>query len=295
MTEFGQHLRALFTNPLEVTIAAIVTHLPLAAGALAVLAAGWVVAALVRRLAGHLLRALGLDVILSRAGLAHTDDVEAPASRSLRPSRVLAQILYWALMFAALMAALDMLGLEAASHLLRGMAAWVPRLLLAIILFSLGLYVTDVLADAVEQVARSAKVPSARRIGLTLRLALLSLVTLTIMKELGIRVEGLVHVLLVGVGALAVTLALAFGLGGRQLGADLLAGQAIRTVLAQGQILTWEGQTATIGRMWATHTELQAGDRRFVIPNHQLASQVVELGPANRGGSAAQPPGQTEP
>jgi len=274
MTEFGVYLRTLFTTPLETIWETLVTQAPLAAGAVLVLVAGWLFAALVRRIARHLLRSVGVDVILTRIGLAEArTDGKAP----WRPSRLLAQLLYWVIVFVAVMTAFDMLGLAAASNLLQRVVAWIPRLLIALALLVLGLYITNVLADAAERIAGSARLPGARRIGLAVRLGLLALVGLTILQELSINVAGLMQVLMLAIAALALAAGLALGLGGRELGANLMAGQSLRAVLNTGQGVVWEGQTATVARIAATHTELSAGERRLIVPNQLLAARQVEL------------------
>lgn len=272
MTEIGQYLRTIFTMQIATILNTILLHLPLILGGMIVLGVGLVVAMIVRRLAAHLFRAVGVDVILSRAGIG--GDESKPI---LRPSGLLARILYWTIVFTVVMTVFDMLGLEAASYLLRRMLEWIPRMLLVMALLTLGLYVSNVLADAAERIAASARLQSARAIGLAVRMALLVLVVLTIMQQLGIGVEGLVNVFLVVLSTLAVAAGLALGLGGRELVSDLLAGQALRTMLVPGRELVWESRSVTVRRVRATHTELQAGDRLIMVPNSQLANRVMEL------------------
>ncbi|MEX2356648.1 MAG: hypothetical protein WD535_06420 [Thermaerobacterales bacterium] len=274
MTEVGQQLRNLFTTPLERIIATVMAHLSLVGGALIVFIAGWLLALVVRRFLSHLLRAVGLDVVLSRAGIVAPVGSEGAG---WRPSWILSQIVYWFLIFGAVMTAFDMLGLEAASELLMRVADWIPRLLAGLVLLVLGLYISDILAGVAENVAASARFLHPRRIGLLTRASLLFLVGATILQELGLRVGGFIQVFLVALAALAVGSALAFGLGGRQLGADLLAGQTLKGLLKEGQRVVWQDSTAVIRRIRASHTELDLEGRKVLVPNAQLAEHVIEL------------------
>ncbi|GIX47343.1 MAG: hypothetical protein KatS3mg131_1554 [Candidatus Tectimicrobiota bacterium] len=112
---------------------------------------------MLRKLTAKVLRALGLDVIAERTG------ATALLARGGVPQRPLTAVglggVYWLILFSALVAAFNALGLEVASVLLRAIVLYIPRLLVAMLLFSLGYFASRYVETLATATATALNLP----------------------------------------------------------------------------------------------------------------------------------------
>src|SRR5205823_1643155 len=119
------------------------TYVPRLVVAVFILLLGYVVARLLGRFAAALLARLGLDRLAVQAGL--TEDV-ARVGLHVRASHVVGRFTFAVVLIAALVQAVDVLGLEPLSQALRGVLDFAPRLLLALAILLAGAVGGEILA-----------------------------------------------------------------------------------------------------------------------------------------------------
>jgi small-conductance mechanosensitive channel len=96
-----------------------------------------------------------------------------------------------------------------------------------------------------------------------------------------VNVGPLAVVALVLLSAITVTLALAFGLGAREVARSLTSGRYARADFAVGQTIRVGDVRGEILRIDAAALTLQAGDETIRVPNHVVVEQIVVIeGPA---------------
>lgn len=111
-------------------------------GALAVVLIGWLVARLVARFVQKVLKAIGIDKLAERL-----NEIEVIHKSKLRivPSILLSKILYYVLFFIFIIAATDVLGMEAVTLLMGDLLGYIPKLLSALLVLVVGILVCDFL------------------------------------------------------------------------------------------------------------------------------------------------------
>jgi small-conductance mechanosensitive channel len=254
-----------------------ITWLPAILGALLLLLIGWLVARISQAVVGRLLHRLGLDRLADRTGISRgltTIGVQNALSY------LLARIIYWLILIFFILLALGALGLtDVVTSALNSFFAFLPRLVAATAIFLVGAFIARVVGDAIIAVSAQSNIPSGRVLGQAVRYSLLLLVAILALDELGVQTTILTTIIIVTVAAVAFGLALAFGLGNRQLAHGIMAGFHAREEFSPGQTLTVGDHTGQLVRIGATKALLETSEGQVSIPNVALLDEVVRLRP----------------
>jgi hypothetical protein len=136
----------------------------------------------------------------------------------LTPSEIAGYLVTVAIMLFALMEAADLLGFEELSLLVSGFIVAAGQVLFGLLIFALGLYFSYL----AYQVIRDSGVSQSHILGAAARIAIIIFASALALREMGIA-ESIVNLAFgLLLGAVAVAIALAFGLGGREIAARQL-------------------------------------------------------------------------
>jgi hypothetical protein len=208
----------MLVEPIRASLHQIGAFLPRLLLAILVLVVGWLVAKLVRFAIVRALHAINFNGVTEKAGI---DRFLSQGGAEVDTIRVLGGLFYWLVILAALMIAFNSLDLAYVTDLLGRVVLFVPRVMVAVVILVFGAYFARFIGTAVATYLRNL---GAREAGLMGRLALYAIMTFAIMialDQLGLG-DIIRETFLVLVGAVALALALAFGLGGQRRAADLL-------------------------------------------------------------------------
>ena len=125
-------------------------------------------------------------------------------------------------MILTLIAALDALGLPIVSDILDDIFLYIPNVVAAVLVLSLGILLGNLLSDVVRTAASNAGLANSEGLGKTAFYAIMLFSGAIALVQLGIGEQLVAAVFVIAFGALALALALAFGLGGREAAAEYL-------------------------------------------------------------------------
>jgi hypothetical protein len=195
----------------------ITAFLPELIGAIIIFVAGWIVARLIRLAVERLLMLLRFDKAADKTGvhefLRKGDIVKAP-------SEIIGTLIYWFVMILVIIAALDALGLPIVSDLLNSIFLYIPNVVAAIIVLILGVLVGNLLSAVVRTAASNAGLKNAEGLGTIALCAIVAFSAAIALIQLGIGEEIVTAAFGIAFGAAALAVAIAFGLGGREVAAD---------------------------------------------------------------------------
>jgi Conserved TM helix len=221
------------------TIYTLLGALPLIIGAIVILAIGWILSNLGARLTKAALERTGADGMF----VTHGADVYGNVSRQFRPSFVGAEVVRWLIRFVFLNAAANVLGLTQISQLLNQVVLWLPNLIVAAVILLVAPILARFVRGTIEVGAGQMGFTNASLLGRIAEVAIVALAVIVAINQIGIAAN-LVDALFVAVvGALALAFGLAFGLGGRDVAAQITqqwyessqgAAQRVRDAQASG-------------------------------------------------------------
>ena len=205
-------------EPIRASLHQVGAFLPRVILAIAILIAGWLVAKAVRFALVKTLRAINFNVVPDKAGI---DAFLRQGGGDIDTIRVLGALAYWLVLLAAIMIAFNSLDLAYVTALVGRVVLFVPRVMVAVVVLVFGAYFARFVSGALTLYLRSIGASEAALLGRLSLYAIMAFVILMALEQLGLG-DVLRQTFLILVAALALGLALAFGLGGQRRAADLI-------------------------------------------------------------------------
>jgi flagellar biosynthesis protein FliQ len=206
-------------EPLRVFLRQVADFLPRLALALVVLIAGWLIAKMVRFAITRGLRKVNFHVVTERAGI---DGFLTDGGIRMDATDILAWLIYWIVILAALVVGFNMLGLSYVTDLLSRVLLFVPKVLVALLILAFGAYFAKFVGNAVSAYFRNVHMQDADLLGSLARYAILAFVVLIALDQVNVGGDIVRQTFLILLAGVVFALALAFGLGGREWAAELL-------------------------------------------------------------------------
>jgi hypothetical protein len=200
------------TGPASAMLESFFAAMPAIFGAALVVAVSYVVGRLVSVAVSKLLNGIGFDKVLTKIGVSDQEIAERSPS-DLVGGLVMVSVLY----FGALEAA-KLLGFTSLVALGSSFAVLAGHVLLGLAIFGLALYLGRLAAEAIQ----SSDMVQKRVLGIAARVAVIVLGSAMALRQMGIADEIIELAFGLTLGVAAVAVALAFGLGGRDVASTAL-------------------------------------------------------------------------
>ncbi len=220
------------SRPATSMLQQVLNTIPQILTAAAILAIAYVVSQFIGDLVTNLLNGLGFNNIFRTLGLnsLHQSTNAPPAppttvrgeivpSRTKRtPSEVAGFVAQIAVMLVAAVAATGVLGIPSLTNLVNGLLVIAGQVLAGVVVFAIGLY----LANLAQRIVSSSGTQQSHVLGQVARLSIIVFVGAMALQQMGIAssIVNLAFGLLLG--AIAVAIAISFGLGGRDVASEQL-------------------------------------------------------------------------
>jgi uncharacterized oligopeptide transporter (OPT) family protein len=206
-----------FADRLQTSLAQLFSQtLPALIGALVILFAGYLLAKVLERLVERALRRIRLNAMLERGGVIQA--VERSGTH-LNPTRVLANLIFWLVMFAVILLAANALGLDSLANVVSTLVSYIPSVIAAIVIILLGIVLGGFVGGLIG--ASAGAVHGGRVLARIGRGGVILLAIFMALQELGIATDIVTTAFAILFGAIALALALSFGLGNRELAAEI--------------------------------------------------------------------------
>jgi len=200
---------------------AFVLFVPRLVAAAIIFAGGFIVALLVRRVTERVLVWLQFDRLTLRSGASEMlRAAEFPTAEVL-----IGKILFWIVLLGFTVSAVDTLQFGPFQGLMQEFFRFVPRFLVALLVLSLGLLVSNFLWRATLLASVNAGLPGARLLSGVLRVIVIAVGVVMALEQIGLATNVVLTAFAITFGALMLGLAIAFGLGGRDAAKTLLEEQ----------------------------------------------------------------------
>ena len=210
--------RPTFTERLQVSFNEVFGELiPALLGALIIVFAGYLLAKVLERLVDRALRRIGLNKMLAKGGL--MEAVERSGAH-LNPTRVVSNLVFWLVMFAVILVAANALGLESLASVFGELVSYIPSVIAAIVIILVGIVLGQFVGGLIA--ASAGALHGGRALARVGSGGVILLAVFMALQELGIATDIVTTAFAILFGAIALALALAFGLGSRELAGELM-------------------------------------------------------------------------
>ena len=191
---------------------------------LVILFVGWAIAYIVRSVLRSLLRLAKFDRLFERAGASQMLSQAALPS----PTELVSRFVFWVAWLGFIMLGVNALGIGGLQEHVTRFFFFLPRLVVASVLVFFGLLLASFLSRAALLAAVNANLPSPRAISLSIRILVSIFVLSMVFEELGLAQQTMLVAFSIAFGAVMLGLAIAFGLGGRDMAQRFLEERLIR-------------------------------------------------------------------
>jgi hypothetical protein len=210
---------SMLLEPVRAFLAQVGAFVPRLALAIAVLIAGWLAAKVARFAVIRALRAVNFNVLTERAGV---DGFLAQGGVKSGTTEILAVLVYWLVILAALVIAFNGLGLTYITDLLGRIVLFVPKVIVALLILVFGAYFARFIGDTVTTYCRNVEIQDAPLLGKLAQYAIMAFVALIVLDQVDVGGEIVRESFLIILAGIVFALALAFGLGGKDWAAEHL-------------------------------------------------------------------------
>ena len=255
---------------LTAALGRVIAIIPSLLGAIVILLIGWGIGKLVQWLVTKGLRALHFNDLTARAGI---NKVLQRAEIKTGPSAILGIIAYWFIFLIAVNAAVGLLGIPALTTFMNAVILYLPRIFAALLIIVFGAWGASLLGNFTRSSASAANIAYADLLGNIVVGATLFFVFAIALDVLGLAFPFLTTAFAIIIGGLALAAAVAFGLGGREYAADVLAGRQLRTIFHEGDRIVADDYEGTIQEVQPTMTILRTTRGEMSVQNSKLMNQ----------------------
>jgi len=179
---------------------------------------GWVVAYLLKVLVRSILRLTKFSKLLENAGATQLlNQAALPSSTEL-----LSQVVFWVAWVGFILLGVSVLGIVGLREYISRFFLFLPRLLVALIILFVGLLVASFFSRAALLAAVNANFRSSRLLSVLIRIIISIFALSMVLEVLGVAEETMLIAFGTAFGAVMLGLAIAFGIGGKDLAREFL-------------------------------------------------------------------------
>lgn len=181
----------------------------------------WIVAEYIGKLVKNIFDRIKLDGVLRQAG---AEAVLKQGGLNINTGIFFGGLAKWTIITIMFLAVLQILGLGEVSAIIGTMVViYLPKVVIAILIMLVAVIIADILKKIVVATASNAHLGSARTLGTLTKVGVIVFAVLSALIQLGIAVT-LINTVFIGiVVAASLAAGIAFGLGGKELAARILA------------------------------------------------------------------------
>ena len=197
----------------------IVLFIPNLLAAIIIFIIGWILATWIGKLVAGILNKAKFNSIFEKTGW---KEALEGADIKVEPSGFIGAICKWILVVIFLMIATDIMGWFTFAGVLASIIAWIPNLIVSIIILIVAIVIADIIEKLVKVSTKKMGVNFVNFLGVVVKWGIYVFAGLAVLLQLGVAPR-IVEVLIIGfVGTLALSLGLAFGLGGKDAASRLI-------------------------------------------------------------------------
>jgi len=194
--------------------------IPALIGALIVFIIGWFIAGVIGKLVAEILVRAKLNQFFERTGWKTALE---KAELRISPSEFIGAIIKWILVIVFLLAAVEILGLVEFADFLRSILAYLPNVVVAVLILVVTVIVVDIIDKILRVAVEGMKVGYGHLVSVIVKCAIWIFAILAILQQLrfeaAVWLFELIKIAFIGIVVMA---ALAFGLGGKDVAAEIL-------------------------------------------------------------------------
>ncbi|NRA93199.1 MAG: hypothetical protein HRU26_11040 [Psychroserpens sp.] len=243
-------------------------------GAILILLIGWLVSKIVIKVLKKALKLAKLDKLDEKL-----NEIEIIEGKQLNfdSIKVISTFVKWIFIIMILIMVSDILNLKIISEQISDFLGYLPQLFVALIIFTLGLLFANFVKKGLKSFFESMDLSGAKIISQIVFFLLLIFISITALNQAGVDTEIITSNLTMILAAFLLSFALAFGLGAREVVADLLKTFYTRKTYEVGKKIIFEEQTFEIEEISNISVVLKNDNGKLVVPIKDMVENQIQV------------------
>ena len=212
-------VQMLVITPLQAAVRQLLAFVPAILGALVILLVGGLIAKGIEQVIVKALKMLTLDKIADQIQLSA---ILTKGGIRRKLSELIGAIVYWIVMLAFVMTALNALNLLVAAELFQQVVEFLPNVIASLFILIVGVFASAFLATTVRTAASNSGIVQAQLLGQATQTIVVIFAAVAALQQLHIQFVG--EVFLIILGGISLGSAIAFGLGCKELAGRWVSG-----------------------------------------------------------------------
>jgi Conserved TM helix len=196
----------------------LIGFLPKLIGFLIILAIGYIIARIVKGIVTKLLENVGADRAVHTGSTGEYVNRVAPG---FKPSSTVGSIVFWFLFLGALAVAVSQLGISALDNFVAAIGGYLPNVLAAVLIFVVAVALSGAVGGLIARTMGDT--PTGKVVGSVVPVLIMAIGTFMVLDQLQIAPQIVTITYAALLGGIFLAMALAFGLGGRDVAGRMLA------------------------------------------------------------------------
>ncbi|MFH1379936.1 MAG: mechanosensitive ion channel domain-containing protein [bacterium] len=272
MQKFTEIFNSLVVLTLEQTYQQIIMFAPKIILSMIVFIIGWICAVLIEKIIAKLLKALGFDILSEKTGLVKFFKKGGIKRKS---SSIIGAFFYWVIIFSALIMVFNTLHLDDASQLIEQVVLYIPRIISAIILVAVGIFLGRFIAVFVQTSTQMANVPFSVALAQSSKYIVIGISVMMSLEHLGVAKTIVIEAFIIIFGVIPFILCMLFFIGGREIIRNMLAGRVLSRIYRKGDNIQFGSVEGVVQSIEFIMTRIKTDKGEMFIPNSELSNEIV--------------------
>ncbi len=262
------------TAAVTASLSQLLAFLPTIILAAMLLGLGYLLARVVSIATIRFLQFIGFDRMLNRTAV---QTLLERSGTKRKVSELLGMIGFWIIFLVFLIKASDTLGLTMASDALTGLANYIPKIMIAVLILILGLLAANFVRELITMTCSSAGMTHGTMVAQAVYVAVVLLIVVTAIDALGIDTALLNSTIVILLAGLIGGAALSFGLGSRNAVANLIAAHYLSPVVRIGMTVKIGETQGTVVAVTPISVVVETKEGRVIIPASQFSESTAVI------------------
>ncbi len=262
------------TAAVTASLSQLLAFLPTIILAGMLLGLGYLLARVVSIATIRFLQFIGFDRMVNRTAV---QTLLERSGTKQKVSELLGMIGFWIIFLVFLIKASDTLGLTMASDALTGLANYIPKIMIAVLILILGLLAANFVRELITMACSSAGMTHGTMVAQAVYVAVVLLIVVTAIDVLGIDTALLNNTIVILLAGLIGGAALSFGLGSRNAVANLIAAHYLSPVVRIGMTVKIGDTQGTVVTVTPISVVVETKEGRVIIPASQFSESTAVI------------------
>ena len=262
------------TEAVTSSLSQIIAFVPTIILAILLLGLGYLLAKVVSIATIRFLQLVGFDNLINRTAV---QTLLERSGTKQKISEILGLIGFWIIFLVFLIKASDTLGLTMVSDALTGLANYIPKIGIAVLVLIIGLIAANFVRELITMTCSSAGITHGTMVAQAVYVAVVLLIVVTAIDVLGIDTQLLNNTIVILLAGLIGGAALSFGLGSRNAVANLIAAHYLSPVVRVGMTVKVGATKGTVVAVTPISVVVETIEGRVIIPASQFSEATAVI------------------